>query len=247
MKVQLLVSEWCVPCRDAERIWREAARTKDFAFEVLDAGQPEGRSIVANLGVRTVPATVIDGKLASLGVPTLAEAVGLTAAAPSREVSATDSHYVGLTLEATSRWAIASSAAYMVLAGAALVFGGGIVGDAPWRPAAIHAFGLGFATFLVFGLGEHLIPRFTGAPVRGGWVAWTQLVLAHAGTLSLIAGLAADRRGLAVAGGIVVWAAFSVFAARLAPMLLGRGATAAEERRREAEHHERASSSRSTT
>jgi len=225
MKVQLLVSEWCAPCRDAERVWGEAARAKEFAFEVLDVGQPEGRSIVVGLGVRTVPATVIDGKLVSVGVPTLADAAGFVAAAPDREASTADSHYVGLTLEATSRWAIASSAIYLAIAGAALVFGGGIAGDAPWRPPAIHAFGLGFAAFIIFGLGEHLIPRFTGAPIRGGWMAWTQLALAHAGTLSLVAGFAMDRRGLAIAGGLAAWAAFAIFAARLGPLLLSPGAT----------------------
>lgn len=220
MKVQLLVSEWCVPCRDAERVWGEVARAKTIAFEVLDLGQPEGRSVVARLGIRTVPSTVIDGTLAHLGVPTLAEAAALVAAAPDRDASAAESHYVGLTLEATSRWAIASSALYLAIAGAALVFGGGIAGDAPWRPSAIHAFGVGFAAFIIFGLGEHLVPRFTGAPIRGGWVAWTQLALAHAGTLSLVAGFATDRRGLAIAGGLAAWAAFAIFAARLGPVLL---------------------------
>lgn len=220
MKVQLLVSEWCVPCRDAERVWQEVARSKAIAFEVLDVGQPEGRSIVASLGIRTVPSTVIDGVLANLGVPTLAEAAALVAAAPDRAASAAQSHYVGLTLEATSLWAIASSAIYLAMAGAALVFGGGIAGDAPWRPSAIHAFGLGFAAFIIFGLGEHLVPRFTGAPIRGGWLAWTQLALAHAGTLSLVAGFATDHRALAIAGGLAAWAAFAIFAARLAPLLI---------------------------
>jgi predicted signal transduction protein with EAL and GGDEF domain len=47
MKVQLLVSEWCMPCRDAEQVWRRMAQQKAFAFEVLDVAQPEGRTVVA--------------------------------------------------------------------------------------------------------------------------------------------------------------------------------------------------------
>jgi glutaredoxin len=219
MRVQLLVSEWCVPCRDAERVWQEVGRTKAIAFEVLDVGQPEGRTIVARLGVRTVPATVIDGTLASVGVPSLGEASALVAAAPDRDSSADDSHYVGLTLVATSAWAIASSALYLAIAGIALVAGGGIVGDAPWRPSAIHAFGLGFAVFAIFGLGEHLLPRFTGAPIRGGWLAWTQLALAHAGVLAMIVGFAFDGRALVIAGGFLAWIAFTIFTARLLPVL----------------------------
>lgn len=218
MKVQLLVSEWCVPCRDAERVWQEVSRAKEIALEVLDVGQPEGRSIVANLGVRTVPSTVIDGRLAHLGVPTLGEANALIAAAPDRAADA-DSHYVGLTLEATSAWFIASSAAYLALAGVALLAGGGIAGDAPWRPSAIHAFGLGFGAFMIFGLGEHMLPRFTSRPIRGGWIAWMQLALAHAGVLALVAGFATHLRALAIAGGTLAWIAFAVFTVRLFPVL----------------------------
>ena len=220
MKVQLLVSEWCMPCRDAEQVWRRVGQNKAFAFEVLDVGQPEGRAVVSRLGVRTVPSTVIDGVLTHLGVPTPKEAAEFVASAPDR--ASGGAQHVGLTLEATSAWAIAAAAVYLALAGAALVFGGGISGDAPWRAAALHAFGLGFAAFMVFGLGEHLLPRFTGAPIRGGAAAWAQQALAHAGTLLLIAGFAADARALALAGGTLAWAALALFAARLAPVLLYR-------------------------
>jgi len=124
-----------------------------------------------------------------------------------------------MTLGSSSRWAIAAAAINLALAGSALVFGGGIAGDAPWRGAALHAFGLGFATFAVFGLGEHMLPRFTGAPIRGGWLGWLQQGLAHAGTVLLVAGLAFAARPLAVLGGSLAWVAFAVFAGRLAPVL----------------------------
>ncbi len=224
MKVQLLVSEWCSPCRDAEEIWRRIAQRKQIAFEVLDVGQPEGREIVSRLGVRTVPSTVIDGTLQHLGVPTPQEASALTAAAPEREAASTE-HYVGLTLETTSAWAIFFSAVYLAIAGAALVLGGGIVGEAPWRAAALHVYGLGFVTFLVFGLGEHLLPRFTGAPIRGGLIAWLQQALAHAGVVFLTAGFIINIGALTFAGGALAWSAFAIFAARLAPVLLMKGST----------------------
>ena len=222
MKVQLLVSEWCAPCRGAEEIWRAVAQKKAIAFEVVDAGQPEGREIIAKLRVRTVPSTVIDGALAHLGVPALDEAMRLVAAAPDRAVGPTQSHYVGLTLEATSAWQLASAAVYLALAGAALAFGGGIDGDAGWRGAALHAYGLGFVVFFVFGLGEHLLPRFTGAPIRGGAAAWAQLALAHAGLLVLVLGFVSGLRAVAFAGGVFAWMAFALFAARLVPVLMAR-------------------------
>jgi glutaredoxin len=221
MRVQLLVSEWCMPCRDAEQVWRRIVERKDVAFEVLDVGQPEGREIVVRLGVRTVPSTVIDGVLQHLGVPTPQEASALTAAAPEREAAAS-AHYVGLTLEASSAWATFSAALYLAAAGSALVFGAGLAGDAPWRAAALHVYGLGFAVFLVFGLGEHLLPRFIGAPIRAGGVAWLQQALAHAGVIFLAGGFFLGMRPLALAGGVFAWTAFALFAWRLAPVLMAR-------------------------
>ena len=212
MKVQLLVSEWCVPCRSAESVWQEVAREKAIALEVLDVGQPEGRAIVAQLGVRTVPSTVIDGALTHLGVPTAGEARALVAAAPPRERSA--EHYVGISLGASCGVAVASGAVSLALAGAAFLFQ-----DPGLRAAALHLFGLGFAAFFVFGFGEHLLPRFTGAPIRGGLLAWSQIALAHAGVILLGAGLAVAVRPLALAGGVLAWAALALFAMRLSPVL----------------------------
>ena len=219
MRVQLLVSEWCVPCRGAEEVWRAVAQKKSFAFEVLDVAQPEGRAIVARIGVRTVPSTVIDGELKHLGVPSVGEATALVAAAPDRVAAAAESHYVGLSLETTSGWAITSSAIYLALAGTALLFGGGIAGDPPWRAAALHAYGMGFVAFVVLGLGEHLLPRFTGAPIRGGRMAWTQFGLVHGGTLLMVGGFLVESPVVTIAGGLAAWAAFALFAYRLVPVL----------------------------
>ena len=225
VKVQLLVSEWCAPCRSAEEVWRGVAQKKTIAFEVLDVGQPEGRAIVTRLGIKTIPSTVVDGELKCIGVPSPKEALELVATAPDLAAGGMRAHYVGLTLESTSGWAIASAAIYLALAGAALVLGGGIAGDAPWRAAALHAFGLGFAALMIFGLGEHLLPRFTGTPILGGWLAWVQFGAVHAGVALLIAGFAADHRTLQVAGGALAWGALALFAARLAPVLLRRTPT----------------------
>ena len=227
MKVQLLVSEWCAPCRGAEDVWQAVARSKAIAFEVLDVGQPEGRAVVARLGVRSVPATVIDGALRHVGVPSMAQARDFVAAAADREAAADAAHYVGLTMEATSEASIASAAVYLVAAGASLVFGGGIAGDAPWRAAALHAFGLGFVTFFVFGLGEHMLPRFTGAPIRGGTRAWSQFGFAHAGTLLLVAGFLAGKAVVALLGGVAALVALAIFALRLLPVLQRGAATGA--------------------
>lgn len=75
MKLQLLVSQWCPTCPAAEKVWSDAAARQGLALEVLDVGKPEGRRVASDLGIRTVPAMVIDGKLRSLGVCTVSEAL----------------------------------------------------------------------------------------------------------------------------------------------------------------------------
>jgi len=222
MRVQLLTSEWCAPCRDAEEVWRAVADRRDIAFEVLDVAQPEGRSIVSRLGVRSIPSTVIDGTLKHIGVPSPAEATALVAEAPERSAGPAAEHYVGMSLEATSAWSVASAVFYLALGGAALVFGGGIDGDQPWRAAALHVYGMGFIAFVVLGLGEHLLPRFTGAPIRVGASAWWQLGLLHAATLLIAAGALAGERAVEAAGGCAAVAAFALFAWRLRPVLRAR-------------------------
>lgn len=86
---------------------------------------------------------------------------------------------------------------------------------------AVHAFGLGFVAFFIFGLGEHLLPRFTGRPIRAGALAWVQQALGHAGAIGLAAGFAAAERLLALAAGAFAWTALAVFALRIAPLVLG--------------------------
>jgi hypothetical protein len=198
-------------------VWREAAQRKDFVFEVLDVGQPEGRAIVALHAIKTVPAGVVDDVLRHVGIPTLAQALEFVAAAPDRSARRAD--YVGMTLGVTSRWAIAAAAMYLALAGVGLVFGDGIAGVPPWRAVTVHLFGIGFLTFAVFGFAEHMLPRFIGAPVRGGWMAWTQQGLLHVGLVLMVIQAIAGARSLALLGGVLALAGLAAFAVRLWPVL----------------------------
>ncbi len=77
MKLQLLISKWCPTCPAAERVWSEAAAREGLLLEVLDVGNPDGRRIVVDLGIRSVPAIVVEGKLRALGTCTLTEALAL--------------------------------------------------------------------------------------------------------------------------------------------------------------------------
>jgi glutaredoxin len=77
MKVQLLVSESCVPCGQAEKVWRQVADERALDFSVINLADPEGRRLADDLQLRTIPAVVIDGVLVAIGVQSLEEARAL--------------------------------------------------------------------------------------------------------------------------------------------------------------------------
>ena len=149
-------------------------------------GQPEGKALVSRLRLKTIPALIVDGALVAIGVQPPEEARRIVAAAPPKHTGAT--RHVGLAMSLTGRMAVHSSMIYLVLGGAALPLHGSLFLDGYARPAALHLFTLGFLTFLIYALGEHMLPRFTGNPIRLGAIAWTQLGLAHAGVWFFVAG-----------------------------------------------------------
>ena len=75
MEVRLLVSKWCPVCPQAEEIWGAVAKQQPIDYQVLDIAEPPGRALVASLRIRTVPALVVDGKLAAVGVQSMGEAL----------------------------------------------------------------------------------------------------------------------------------------------------------------------------
>ena len=57
-----------------------------------------------------------------------------------------------------------------------------------YRPAHMHANLLGFVSMMIFGVAYHVIPRFTGAPLRSRRVAQVHLWVANAGLASMVGG-----------------------------------------------------------
>jgi len=209
MRVALLVSEWCVTCPAAEAVWRTVAAEKDIDYAVLDLAQPEGKRLARELRIRSIPALVIDGELKAVGVLPLAEARKFVAAAPERPARA--ARHVGLLLGRDERLFALSALAWLVLSGGALLLEGSLL-----APAPMHLFG-GFVLCLIYALGAHMLPRFTGRPIRGGAWSYAQLACADAG-------IALFAVGLQLTGGVLLWLSLALFTARLWPVLrpLGR-------------------------
>ena len=204
MRVELLVSEWCVTCPAAEAIWGTVAAEKDIDYAVLDLAQPEGKRLARELRIRSIPALVIDGELKALGVLPLADARKMVAAAPQRAAGA--ARHVGLRLGRDERLYALSALVWLIVSGIALLASGSLL-----APAPMHLFG-GFVLCLIYALGAHMLPRFTGRPIHAG--AWSRAQLACAD-----AGIALFAVGLQLGGGVLLWLSLALFTARLWPVL----------------------------
>lgn len=222
MRVELLVSEWCPSCYQAEQVWRQVASERAFDFAVLDMGQPEGKALVSRLRLKTIPAVIVDGELKGIGVQSLAAARALVDAAPPKIQS--NIQHAGLSLSQDNRWFILSALAYLAIGGSGLVIDASLLGNGPSRPVALHFVTLGFMTLLVYGLSAHMLPRFTGNPILQGIWPWLQLAVAHAGMLAYAAGFMLALPAVAAVGGVLAWLAMAIFVARLWPVLWPRAA-----------------------
>lgn len=88
-----------------------------------------------------------------------------------------------------------------------------------WGKAHIHLFTIGFFTFLICGLSQHMLPRFSGRPLRTGWWAPAHEGLAHLGLWMQIGGWLVDLPLLTGWGAAVSLLAFLLFTWVVAPTL----------------------------
>jgi glutaredoxin len=217
MKVELLVSEWCPTCPQAEQVWSTVSQEKDIAFAVLDLAQPEGRELAHRLRLKTIPAVVVDGKLVAVGVQSLGEARQLVAAAPQRAKSSP--LHAGMMLSRDNRWFIVTAMVYLVLSGAWILAQRALVSDGVLRPVGVHLFTTGFVLNLIYGMGAHMLPRFTGNPIRLGTWPWAQYACINIGIILFTLGYWLGERVFAMAGGVLMWISLLIFFLRIGPLL----------------------------
>jgi cbb3-type cytochrome oxidase subunit 1 len=78
-----------------------------------------------------------------------------------------------------------------------------------YRPAHMHANLLGFVSMMIFGVAYHVIPRFTGVPLRSERLALVHLVIANLGLGLMVLGWLARAHAFAawrpvlVTGGVL--------------------------------------------
>lgn len=105
----------------------------------------------------------------------------------------------------------------------ALIYGllGGLIGIAwlidpallPGDVALLHAhiMLLGFIAMMIYGVGLHVLPRFSGRPLYSERIADWQLYTANLGLWLMAAGWLATDAALVAAGGALSWLAIALF------------------------------------
>jgi glutaredoxin len=220
MKIELIVSGVCPFCLEAEKVWREVTSNRGFEFSVVDITQPEGTALAQRLKLQTVPAIVIDGVLRAVGVQSPEEA--LTLLQPVRQEAHDRMQQMGFTFSPDNRSFILAAQAYLMLAGLGLLMNGSFLSYDAARPAFLHLFTLGFMLFMIYGLASHMLPRFTGNPIREGVWPWLQMGFAHIGVAGYAVGYLIGWHGLVVAGAVLAWSSLLLFTIRVWPVLWPR-------------------------
>ena len=117
-----------------------------------------------------------------------------------------------------NRWFIAAALAYALLGGAlGLAW---LAHPAGWPALTLRAHAhlmlVGFVGMMIFGVGLHVLPRFTGRNLFSERLADAQFWLANLGLLAMVAGWLFAIRILSSGGGGMLWAAFALFALNVA-------------------------------
>lgn len=82
--------------------------------------------------------------------------------------------------------------------------------------AHAHLMLVGFVGMMVFGVGLHMLPRFTGHTLFSERVADLQFWLANLGLLAMVAGWLLANHVLSSIGGAALWLSFALFALNVA-------------------------------
>lgn len=68
--VTLLYSSSCSACPAAKQLFKQLRVKYSFSYREVDITSPDGQELAERHAVRAVPATIINGRLTFIGVPT---------------------------------------------------------------------------------------------------------------------------------------------------------------------------------
>lgn len=113
-----------------------------------------------------------------------------------------------------NRWFIAAALVYALAGGLVGLFWLAFPGA--MSPLALRAHAhlmlVGFVGMMIFGVGLHVLPRFTGRTLFSERLADAQFVFANVGLLAMVIGWLATFTGPVRVGGALLWLSFLFFA-----------------------------------
>ena len=68
--VTLLYSQSCGACPAAKELWKGLRIKHSFSYREIDILSPDGQELAERHAIRATPASIVDGKLNFIGVPT---------------------------------------------------------------------------------------------------------------------------------------------------------------------------------
>ena len=86
-----------------------------------------------------------------------------------------------------------------------------------------HVMLLGFVAMMIYGVGLHVLPRFSGFPLYSERVATWQFYIANVGLWLMVAGWFASTNSVVLIGGSASWAAMILFALNIMLTVKARG------------------------
>ncbi len=72
--VTLVTSTACKSCERAKEVWQKVEQGQPVRLEVVEISSPQGRRLAARHNIFTTPTTLINGRVALRGVPSLEDA-----------------------------------------------------------------------------------------------------------------------------------------------------------------------------
>lgn len=113
-----------------------------------------------------------------------------------------------------NRWFISAALFYALLGGLVGLIWLIDPGAVPGKVVRLHAHLMlvGFVGMMIFGIGLHVLPRFTGRTLFSERMADAQFALVNLGLLAMASGWLAGAAKLVAGGGAALWLGFTLFA-----------------------------------
>jgi len=76
-KVTLIYASWCPSCPAAKSFWSRLRQEVSFSYEEIDIESEKGKELAERYNIRSVPASLVNGRPYFVGIPEKQRALAL--------------------------------------------------------------------------------------------------------------------------------------------------------------------------